>query len=82
MTAATGPDNKGCFQCEMDDMDGSGSGSGSGSGIAECNSCDDTKYGCCLDNLRAAKGPNGEGCELVGSKISLSSFLFDSINSN
>jgi hypothetical protein len=27
----------------------------------------DTQFGCCPDNLRAAKGPNGEGCEPVES---------------
>lgn len=65
MTAATGPDNQGCFQCESSgDMEESGSGSGAG---PECNSCDDTKHGCCPDNLRAAKGPNGEGCEPIES---------------
>lgn len=67
MTPATGPDNAGCFKCETDGVDGSGSGSGSGAG-PECNSCDDTKYGCCPDNLRAAKGPDGEGCDPIGSK--------------
>ncbi|XP_046445127.1 papilin-like isoform X2 [Daphnia pulex] len=68
MTTATGPDNQGCFQCEASEVEGSGSGSGSGSGAGpECNSCDDTKFGCCPDNLRAAKGPNGEGCEPVES---------------
>ena len=63
MTPASGPNNQGCFQCESSgDMEGSGSGSGSG-GMGECDSCDDTKFGCCPDGLRAAKGPMGEGCE-------------------
>jgi len=65
MTPATGPSNEGCFVCESD-MDGSGSGSGSGA-MGECDSCDDTKFGCCPDNLRAAKGPMGEGCEAIES---------------
>lgn len=72
MTPATGPDNEGCFQCESDDTDGSGSGSGP----VECNSCDDTKYGCCPDNLRAAKGPDGEGCEAIESKTLSMILLF------
>ena len=64
MTPATGENNKGCFTCESD-MDGSGSGSGSGDGV--CDSCDDTKFGCCPDGLRQAKGPDGEGCEAIES---------------
>ena len=63
MTAAKGANNKGCFQCEAE-VEGSGSGSGSGAG-GECDSCDDTKFGCCPDGLRAAMGTNGEGCETI-----------------
>ena len=67
MTPAKGFNNKGCFQCpEATEVEGSGSdssGGSGGSGAAECDSCDDTKFGCCADELRAAQGPNGEGCE-------------------
>jgi len=63
MTPAQGANNKGCFQCESE-VEGSGSES-SGSGGNECDSCDDTKFGCCSDGLRAAQGPDGEGCETL-----------------
>lgn len=56
--------------CEAPEVEGSGSGSGMGSGEVECDSCDDTKFGCCPDNLRAAKGPDGEGCESIESMFS------------
>lgn len=50
MTAATGPNNEGCFECE---------------GSGECDTCDDTKYGCCADGIRAATGPDQMGCEEI-----------------
>lgn len=42
--------------------DASGDASGDATGV-ECDSCDDTKFGCCADGLRAASGPFQEGCE-------------------
>lgn len=46
--AAQGKKYQGCFECE---------------GSGECNSCKDTKYGCCPASERAATGPFFQGCE-------------------
>lgn len=48
MTPATGPSFQGCYEC----IEGSG----------ECDSCLETAYGCCADNVTAATGPNMIGC--------------------